>query len=177
MAGVHHQAQPSGTTILQLEYGYDPNHDRTFERFGGVGSPGDAYAYDKLRRLSNAWVGSALPSSPVGNPYTKKIDYNQDDDGNRTSVVSTLWGTAPASTSYTTNQNYQYTAVGGTTHLWDANGNLKDDGTFTYTYDYRNQLIQVKQKPATVDRILAHRRRRGIESPFEGAQARAPPAA
>ena len=30
---------------------------------------------------------------------------------------------------------------------------------------------------ATIDRILAHRRRRGIESPFEGAQARAPPAA
>ena len=30
---------------------------------------------------------------------------------------------------------------------------------------------------ATVDRILAHRRRRGIESPFEGAEARAPPAA
>ena len=30
---------------------------------------------------------------------------------------------------------------------------------------------------ATIDRILAHRRRQGIESPFEGAQARAPPAA
>ena len=37
--------------------------------------------------------------------------------------------------------------MGGTTHVWDANGNLRDDGTFTYEYDYKNQLIEVKQKP------------------------------
>ena len=147
VATVHHQAQPSGTTLLQLDYGYDLNHDRLYERFGGAGSSGDGFAYDKLRRLTNAWMGSAVPSAPAANAYVKKIDYAYDDDGNRTSVVTTPWGGAPGSTSYTTNQNYQYTAVGGTSHVWDANGNLRDDGTFTYAYDYRGQLIEVKQKP------------------------------
>ena len=42
VASVHHQAQPSGATLLQLEYGYDANHDRLYERFGGAGSPGTA---------------------------------------------------------------------------------------------------------------------------------------
>jgi YD repeat-containing protein len=30
--------------------------------------------------------------------------------------------------------------------VWDLNGNLTDDGSFTYSYDYRNQLIAAKQK-------------------------------
>jgi len=80
-------------------------------------------------------VGSSTPSSPAGNPYTKKIDYNYDDDANRTSVVVTPYQQSPATTNYTTNNLNEYTAVGGTTHVWDANGNLTDNGTLKFEYN------------------------------------------
>ena len=32
------------------------------------------------------------------------------------------------------------------THVRDANGNLKDDGTNLYDYDYRNQLVRIRRK-------------------------------
>jgi len=65
-------------------------------------------------------MGSARPSSPVGQTYTRKIDYNYDEDGNRTSVVVTAWGTMPGTTSYTTSNLYQYTSVGGTRPGYDT---------------------------------------------------------
>jgi RHS repeat-associated protein len=142
---VHHQTS-SPATIVRLDYAYNKVHDRLHERYGASGSSGDAFAYDKLRRLTNAWMGSSNPASPVGNSYTKKIDYNYDDDGNRTSVVVTPWQQSPTTTNYTTNNLNEYTAVGGTTHVWDANGNLTDNGTFTFKYDYKNLIVQVKKK-------------------------------
>jgi len=63
------------STVLQLDYAYDANHDRLFERHGGAGSAGDAFAYDRMRRLTTAWMGSATPSSPATAAYTKRIDY------------------------------------------------------------------------------------------------------
>jgi RHS repeat-associated protein len=145
LGSVHHQTS-SPATIVRLDYAYDKVHDRLYERYGASGSSGDAFAYDKLRRLTNAWMGSSNPASPVGNSYTKKIDYNYDDDGNRTSVVVTPWQQSPTTTSYTTNNLNEYTDVGGTTHVWDANGNLTDNGTFIFKYDYKNLIVQVKKK-------------------------------
>jgi len=142
---VRHETSGS-STILRLDYGYDKNHDRLFERFGSSGSAGDAFAYDKLRRLVNAWMGSSTPSSPVGNPYVKKIDYNYDDDGNRTSVVGTPYGGSPGTTSYSTNSLYQYTSVGGTSHSHDGNGNLADNGVLKFKYNYKNLIGEVRLK-------------------------------
>ena len=90
LTSVHHETSALAT-IVRLDYGYNTVHDRMYERFGASGSSGDGFAYDKLRRLTNAWMGSATPSSPSGAAYTKKIDYNMDDDGNRTSVVVAPW--------------------------------------------------------------------------------------
>ncbi len=95
-------------------------------------------------------MGSASPDSPSGAAYTKKIEYNYDDDGNRTSVVVTPYGQSPATTSYSTNTLNQYTAVGGVSHSWDGNGNLSDDGTLTYEYNYRNEICRVKNGGTTV---------------------------
>ena len=141
-----HQQTSTPTTIERLDYGYDKNHDRLYERYGGSGSAGDGFAYDKLRRLTNAWMGSTAPESPSGNTYVTKIDYNMDDDGNRTSVVTTAWLGAPGTTNYTTNSLNQYSDVGGTSRTHDDNGSLTDDGTNLYEYDYRNQLVRVKLK-------------------------------
>jgi RHS repeat-associated protein len=140
----HETSAPA--TILRLDYGYNAVHDRTYERFGASGSPGDAIEYDKLRRLTVAWMGSSTPTSPSGNPYVKKIQYNMDDDGNRTSVVTTPYGQSAQTASYSTNSLNEYTSVEGTSQSSDANGNLTDNGTYLFLYDYKNHIVQVKLK-------------------------------
>ncbi|MFM8386309.1 MAG: hypothetical protein ACKOCB_05745, partial [Planctomycetia bacterium] len=131
---------------LKLDYGYNKLHDRTFERYGSSGQPGDAFEYDKARRLTVAWMGSSTPSSPSGNTYVKKIQYGMDDDGNRTTVTVTPYGSSPVNTSYTDNNLNQYTAVGGVSRSHDGNGNVSDDGTYLYEYNYKNLICRVKLK-------------------------------
>ncbi len=145
VATIDHQDN-SSNTLLRLDYGYNKLHDRTYERYGSSGSAGDAFEYDKARRLTVAWMGSSTPSSPSGNTYTKKIQYNMDDDGNRTSVVTTLYGVSPTTVSYTDNNLNQYTAVGGVSRSHDGNGNVSDDGTYTYAFNYKNQIVTATRK-------------------------------
>jgi len=140
----HETSAPA--TIVRLDYGYNKVHDRTYERFGASGSSGDAFAYDKLRRLTTAWMGSADVTAPGSSAYTKKIEYNYDDDGNRSSVVVTPYGGSSTTTSYTTNNLNEYTQVGGTSRSHDANGNVTDDGTFTFEYNYKNLIVKVTRK-------------------------------
>ncbi|MGE0192749.1 MAG: RHS repeat-associated core domain-containing protein [Planctomycetota bacterium] len=142
VTSIHHQDSGAGT-LVRMDYGYNAVHDRTYERFGALGASGEAFEYDKMRRLTKAWMGSAKPSSPSGQVHTETIDFNMDDDGNRTSKVHTPYLGSPVSTSYTTNSLNQYTAVGAASLTYDGNGNLVDDGTYYYEYDYRNQLIEV----------------------------------
>ena len=81
---IHHETS-APATLVRLDYGYNKLHDRTYERYGTSGSAGDAFEYDKARRLTKAWMGSGTPSSPSGNVYVQTIQYAMDDDGNRTS--------------------------------------------------------------------------------------------
>jgi len=69
-----------------------------------------------------------------------------DDIGNRSSFVSTPYQDSPTTTSYTTNSMNEYTAVGAASRTHDDNGNLTDDGTNEYAYDWRNHLITVTRK-------------------------------
>ena len=133
-----------GTTLLRLDYGYDKVHTRTYERYGAPGYAGDGFAYDKAQRLTTAWMGSSTPANPSGAAYVTKLDFNMDDDGNRTSVVTTPYQQSPTTVSYTTNALNQYTAVGGASWTHDANGNVTNNGTWKFEYDYRNQIVRVK---------------------------------
>jgi hypothetical protein len=140
---IHHETS-TPTTLVRLDYGYNKLHDRTYERYGTSGSAGDAFEYDKARRLTKAWMGSSTPSSPSGNTYVKTIQYNMDDDGNRTSVVTTPYGVSPTTESYTTNTLSQYTAVGGASPTYDGNGNLTDNGTYKFKYNYKNLICEAR---------------------------------
>ena len=40
----------------------------------------------------------------------------------------------------------QYTTVGGTARTHDSNGNLSDDGTYLYGYDFQNRLVLLTNK-------------------------------
>ena len=140
---IHHETS-APVTLVRMDYGYNKVHDRTYERFGSSGSAGDAFEYDKARRLTKAWMGSSTPASPSGNTYVQTIVYNMDDDGNRTSVVTTPYGVSPTTQSYTTNSLNQYTVVGGTGQTYDANGNLTDNGTYKFKYNYKNLMCEVR---------------------------------
>ena len=69
---IHHETS-APATLVRLDYGYNKLHDRTYERYGTSGSAGDAFEYDKARRLTKAWMGSGTPSSPSGNVYVQTI--------------------------------------------------------------------------------------------------------
>ena len=140
---IHHETS-APATLVRLDYGYNKLHDRTYERYGTSGSAGDAFEYDKARRLSKAWMGSGTPSSPSGNVYVQTIQYAMDDDGNRTSVVTTPYGVSPTTENYTTNTLNQYTAVGGASPTYDGNGNLTDNGTYKFKYSYRNLITEAR---------------------------------
>jgi RHS repeat-associated protein len=144
--GTLHHKESGSATLLRLDYGYDGNHDRLYERYGAPGQPGDAFANDAARRLTTAWMGSVTPATPTSVSYTTKFEYNLDDDGNRTSVVTTPYGSSASTTSYVDNPLNQYTLVVGVARNNDTNGNVTDDGTYLYEYNYKNLICQVRLK-------------------------------
>jgi len=149
LSGIKHETS-APATIVDVQYSYDDNHDRLYERFGAAGSSGDAFAYDKARRLTSAWMGSTNVVTPSIASYTKKIDYTMDDDGNRSSVKVTPYQQSATTTSYVSNSLNQYTTVGSASQVHDKNGNLTDDGSQKYEYDYRNLIVRVKQGTTVV---------------------------
>jgi YD repeat-containing protein len=64
--------------------------------------------------------------------------------GNLTKMVTDF------TTLFDVNSLNQYTKVGGTSYTYDKNGNLTFDGTYTYSYDCENQLIEVRQGQTTI---------------------------
>ena len=64
--------------------------------------------------------------------------------------MTTPYGQSAQTTSYSTNSLNEYTSVGGTSQSSDANGNLTDNGTYLFAYDYKNHIVQVKLKSSGV---------------------------
>ena len=50
--------------------------------------------------------------------------------------------------SYAVNGLNQYTAAGPATFAYDANGNLRSDGSNSYVYDAENRLVSATAPPA-----------------------------
>ncbi len=82
------------------------------------------YSYDPLNRLTSAVYNNGL-----------NFSYAYDAAGNRTSQTID---------SVTTISQYdaadRLTNLGGVSFSWDDNGNLLNDGLYTYSYDYANRL-------------------------------------
>ena len=87
--------------------------------------PQGAALYNRRSELAAATVG------------TDRYGYAYDSIGNR------LWSAENAATNtYTANSLNQYTSVAGSTNLaYDADGNLTNDGIFSYSYDAENRLV------------------------------------
>ena len=114
--------------------------------FGGQSMYWYSTEYDLLNRPTNAtdsvslvreWLynrRSELAAASVG---TNRYGYAYDTIGNR------LWSAENSVTnSYAANSLNQYTAISaGANPVYDADGNMTDDGTFTYAYDAENRLV------------------------------------
>ncbi|MEQ1742928.1 MAG: RHS repeat-associated core domain-containing protein [Candidatus Nitrotoga sp.] len=88
------------------------------------------YGYDASDRLETVQASD-------GTQY----DYYYDHGDNLTTI------TAPAiTTNFTVNNLNQVAAANGQSYVYDANGNLVDDGVRTYLWDAENRLLQIGYK-------------------------------
>ena len=114
------------TVIAQFDYVLDSVGNRTQKDVdGAVPNRTENYGYDPVDQLTSADYG----------PRDESFEY--DAVGNRVSVVDSASGT----TAYSRNNLNQYTGVGGTTPVYDTNGNLSNYASSTYTYDAGNRLV------------------------------------
>jgi YD repeat-containing protein len=106
-----------------------------------------AYGYDKDSRVTAITYGTggscSSPPSNLGN-----LTYTYDSDGRRTATAGSLAAvTLPANVTGGTNTVYNadnaQSKFNGTPLNYDANGNLTNDGTNTYTWDARNHLTAI----------------------------------
>ena len=115
---------------INSRYGYE--YDTAGRRTRMTTLEGDfSYEYDVTGQLTSVTL-----------PDDRKIEYQYDAAGNRTTVVE-----GGTETSYLANNLNQYLTAGETTYTYDADGNLtgKTQGTnnWTYGYDSDSQLIEV----------------------------------
>jgi YD repeat-containing protein len=96
--------------------------------FDGVG---------RLSSVSDDLAGSAADRSTLHsyNPAGQLVSLTRNND-------AYAWGGHyAASRAYATNGLNQYTAAGGASFAYDANGNLASDGANAFTYDVENRLV------------------------------------
>ncbi len=140
--------EDSGSTeFAGFEYGWDKNDNPTYEERSHQSDKGDAYDYDQANRLIEVLQDADDPTNVT--TYGDKVEYNLDDVLNFSSVVTTPYGQSGSTVNYTSNGMNEYTDIGGTTRTFDDNGNLADDGTYEYTYDWHNHLIKVEDSGTT----------------------------
>ncbi len=96
------------------------------------------YVYNALSQLTG--LTYKKDSTTIGN-----LTYEYDADGRQVKTGGSFARTnlPDVVSSATYNAANQQTAFGGQTLTYDANGNLLNDGTNTYTWDARNQLATV----------------------------------
>jgi len=132
----------------KFEYTYNLADYRLLEKRHHAGGTGDNYDLDSIYRSVTVKAGVADPVAEQQNPGSQTVasttGVTYDAAQSRSQVILTTGGTT--TTNYTVDALNFYTAVGGVTHVRDANGNLKDDGTNLYDYDYRNQLVRIRRK-------------------------------
>lgn len=128
-------AANGGSAFVTMAYGANGNIGTGTFANGVVSTFGydaaqrpNALSHDLASTPSDvAWSWTINPASQIGS-------LSRDNDG----YAYTL---SVASRTYTANGLNQYSAVGGTAHGYDANGNLTSDGSTTYGYDVENRLV------------------------------------
>ena len=117
-------------------YGYDNEGNRKLEDRNYPAASSKAYLYDPANRLIDIKIGQ-LVGATIPSP-TSATAYALNAVGNWNSTT-TLGGTQ----TRVHNAANELTQIGATPLTYDDNGNLQQDGTFTYAYDEENRLTRV----------------------------------
>jgi RHS repeat-associated protein len=148
---VKHSTDTQETILQRFAYAYDPAGNRTVEQIDDAAT---LSSYDTLNRITAQAPGGPLQvAGTLNEPGTVTIA------GTPASVDASngFRGTAPATPGTTTftvvardaagnqlTQAYEVDVAGAwRTLTYDASGNLTSDGTRTFEWDARNQLVAV----------------------------------
>ena len=96
-----------------------------------------SYAYDNLARLTTANCGSTI--------WSQSFTYDAFGNINKSGTQSFM-----PTYSETTNR---YTLIGSVTPTYDSNGNLTNDGFYTYTWDGEGNLATLNGNAETYDAL------------------------
>ncbi|MBI3269810.1 MAG: hypothetical protein HYZ53_12365 [Planctomycetes bacterium] len=122
----------------------------------------DVYRHDGLHQLTGVKAGvpqaDLAPEKEYGDylTFTSQRAYELDEAGNRKSVTTdgVLSAYNYVSGFYVPDLMNQIQTIDDTTRVHDANGNVTDDGTNTYSYNWRNQVVRAWRK--SDGKLLAH---------------------
>ena len=129
------------TVIVDREYDYNRMSFRTKEERIDDGSLSDVYEYDSLYRIAK----SSYDTEGNGGAEIRDLreaSYIYDGVGNRVAVAK-ITESGQTSDNYESNSVNEYTSIGNRELSYDNNGNLLNDGFRTYSYDYKNRLVEV----------------------------------
>jgi RHS repeat-associated protein len=129
----------NGTTTVLATIGPDAEGRRDWiTRNGGAVTD---YEYDPISRLEI--LTHDLDGTGTANDAGFGFAYNPASQIITRAQINEAYEfpLTPDVDSYVVNGRNQYTQVGGTTHGWDANGNLTSDGLTTFGYDTENRLV------------------------------------
>ena len=129
------------TRIAGFGYDFDKEGNKKFEEKRHDPGHSEAYQYDNIYRLTNYKVG------PLDNPVTiiTQTAYNLDPVGNWTSKITD--GVTQTRMHDEANELVKIDAANLT---YDDNGNLLNDGAYTYSYDEENRLTSVTRNAGSV---------------------------
>jgi len=134
-----HLAENGPSTTLASIF-YDPQGRREALARDALGAV-TVYGYDPISRL--AALSHDLDGAGSAHDTSFGFSYNPASQITTRSLTNTAYEYAvtDSTQSYAVNGRNQYTQVGGSTHAWDANGNLTSDGATTFGYDTENRLV------------------------------------
>lgn len=126
--------------MIRFQYSFNKEGNRLYEKKLHSLSSSEQYIYDAKYRLTQFKRGTLDGSGNIPSPVTQTA-YNLDAVGNWTSKT-----TDGVTENRTHNAMNELVNIDGSTLTYDDNGNLTDDGTNTYEYDYENRLTKVTRK-------------------------------
>ena len=130
------------TLIAGFGYGYNRESVKTYREDLRYPQLSELYHYDSLYRIIDFQRGtlSASKDAITGTPTTNQT-WQLDGVGNWANTV-----VDGETKTQTINKMNEYQRFAGKKQVYDDNGNLTDDGTYLYAYDFNNRLRQITDK-------------------------------
>lgn len=138
--------------IQDLHYDYDPvgNIIAITDASGTATTKTAMYTYDSLDRLTLAEVYG----TPTGEDYVESFAYNA--IGNLTTKGDSGTYLYQGNTGTNYANPHAATKVGVVTFTYDNNGNLTNDGTNTYSWNYRNEQTSATTPTGATSYVYNH---------------------